>query len=564
MEPMNAFLAKQRTAFKKFLDTLCDVSSTKIEVNIPPSYSTPLAILSRLPPTSREGFPSLPHLIDHARSFAALVTLWLDNTGDDIEIPEDQPELLKFHLECLRLRKRTEECLASAERAERPKTKNDRMWEDVVVQYDTEESTLADEGNVSTVSTSSSTLPRHNFHHSRADSVGTTPSTITSSKQTFPPILGIRSNSTVSPAETSLSSRPHQWRGPGRQLSLEILPSSRSNFVREQVLSASTSKAHPSYDTQQAASPASNTTSPFGTSPFGGSDGSADELTKVPAPPLSRSGRATPSQYPRNAADVRIHPWSYSVAREMAMRGSEDRDRSGTPGPVTNTPSSSAAATRVSSSSRRHGPGEDPNAGHESSDGGTTPGHSIGGTWRTRSSGERIFIKSDSRPQSASGPRTTPLPLTSASAARQHLRERAELMEPGDHHHHASNATASSSTTATATATPTATAASTATSSQAPRSSTPSRQPRRDWAAGDERRRRDERTAGIGRPSLQPRTHSDDVVGYQSAGETTGDDEFEGEDETGMTALPSMQRTKGEKEKKLLLKEMIFKKRKPQ
>jgi hypothetical protein len=54
------------------------------------------------------------------------------------------------------------------------------------------------------------------------------------------------------------------------------------------------------------------------------------------------------------------------------------------------------------------------------------------------------------------------------------------------------------------------------------------------------------------------------VVGYQSAGETTGDDEFEGEDETGMTALPSMQRTKGEKEKKLLLKEMIFKKRKPQ
>jgi hypothetical protein len=558
MEPMNAFLTKQRTAFKQFLDALCDVSSTSIQVNIPPSYSTPLAILSRLPPTSREGFPSLPHLIDHARSFASLVTLWLGHVGENIEIPEDQPELLKFHLECLRLRKRTEECLASAERADRPKTQNDGVWEELVVHYDTEDSTLADEGQLSTVSTSSSTVPRQPYH-SRADSVGTTPSTMISSKQTYPPILGIRSNSTASPSDTSISSRPHAWRGPGRQLSLEILPSSRSNFIRDQAFSASTSKAQSTSDTQQAASPASNTTSPFGTSPFGGSDGSADEFTKAPTAPVNRSGRTTPSQYARHAADVRIHPWSYSVAREAAMRGPEERERASTPAAGADTTSSSSAA--VSRLSRRHNHTshtnhtDDASVDLESSDGGTTPSHTAGGTWRTRSSGERIFIKSDSRPQSASdlasGPRTAPLPSSSSSsAARQHLRERAELMEPGEHPHHYHGGSSATSTAAASS------------SSQTQRASTPSRQPRRDWAV-DERKRREERTAGIGRPSLQSRTQSDDVVGYHSAGETTGDDEFDGENESSMTALPSIQRNKGDKEKKLPLKEMIFKKRKP-
>src|ERR1700712_4703616 len=79
MEPMNTFLTSHRAEFKTFLDVICSVPSSSLPVIIPPSYSTPLTILSRLPPTSREGFPSLPYLIDHAKSFASLVNLWLEH-----------------------------------------------------------------------------------------------------------------------------------------------------------------------------------------------------------------------------------------------------------------------------------------------------------------------------------------------------------------------------------------------------------------------------------------------------------------------------------------------------
>ena len=79
MEPMNVFLNSYRNEFKHFLDKVCYVPSGQIQVITPPSYSTPINILNRLPPTSREGFPSLPHLIDHAKSFVTLVGLWLDN-----------------------------------------------------------------------------------------------------------------------------------------------------------------------------------------------------------------------------------------------------------------------------------------------------------------------------------------------------------------------------------------------------------------------------------------------------------------------------------------------------
>lgn len=101
-------------------------------VPIPPSYSTPLAILNRLPLTSKEGFPSLPYLVDHARNFAGLVSLWLDHAGQVANIQDTDGDLLKFHLTCIALRQRTEDCLSRAERAERPSSSHSIKWEELV------------------------------------------------------------------------------------------------------------------------------------------------------------------------------------------------------------------------------------------------------------------------------------------------------------------------------------------------------------------------------------------------------------------------------------------------
>lgn len=133
---MNVFLNTHRQEFKTYLDNICSISSmTSPAPPIPPSYSTPLAILQRLPPTSREGFPSLPYLVDHARNFAALVDLWLENTkatAPNIE-PTDG-DLLKFHQICVALKERTSDCLNRAERAERPSSSLSVKWEELVEQ----------------------------------------------------------------------------------------------------------------------------------------------------------------------------------------------------------------------------------------------------------------------------------------------------------------------------------------------------------------------------------------------------------------------------------------------
>ncbi|CAI6342411.1 unnamed protein product [Periconia digitata] len=136
MEPMNAFLTTHRQEFKTYLDSICGISSTSSSApHIPPSYSTPLAILQRLPPTSREGFPSLPYLVDHARNFAALVDLWLDNTQSSAEnIRATDGDLLSFHKICVALRERTGDCLNRAERAERPSSSLSVKWEELVEQ----------------------------------------------------------------------------------------------------------------------------------------------------------------------------------------------------------------------------------------------------------------------------------------------------------------------------------------------------------------------------------------------------------------------------------------------
>lgn len=170
MEPMNAFLVQHRDGFKSFIDDVCYVPSPISTGNFPNSgasptwpsgvvsaeqhlsYTTPMTIMQRLPPSSREGFPSLPYLIDQARSFADLIHLWLDalaalsSSGDSAALPgkthrdiinaieASEGDLCEFHHLCEELNARTQECLNRAERAERPDSPGSFQWEDVINQ----------------------------------------------------------------------------------------------------------------------------------------------------------------------------------------------------------------------------------------------------------------------------------------------------------------------------------------------------------------------------------------------------------------------------------------------
>lgn len=170
MEPMNAFLTQHRESFKSFIDDICYVPTALSTAPGPASaassptytagvasaethlsYTTPMTIAQRLPPTSREGFPSLPYLIDQARSFADLVNLWLEITnpaamGDHTTpsqkrhadtmqaIQASEGDLVAFHEICTTLDRRSKECLSRAERAERPNSALSFHWEELIDQ----------------------------------------------------------------------------------------------------------------------------------------------------------------------------------------------------------------------------------------------------------------------------------------------------------------------------------------------------------------------------------------------------------------------------------------------
>lgn len=149
MEPMNAFLSAHRDSFKAFIDDMCTLPASgdhakptsSSSSHKPTSYSTPLAIKKRLPLTSREGFPSLPYLIDQAREFAGLIELWLHGTaGKDgtesiaMAIGSDDGALLSFHTLCSQLSARTQDCLSRAERAERPSSSLSFRWDQLIDQ----------------------------------------------------------------------------------------------------------------------------------------------------------------------------------------------------------------------------------------------------------------------------------------------------------------------------------------------------------------------------------------------------------------------------------------------
>lgn len=123
MEPMNRFLASHRQGMKNFIDSVCAISVGQTTSNLPASYSTPITIFGRLPPMSREGFPSLPYLIDHAQNFSKLVKLWVETTAKNPKLGSLQGELLQFHQLCLKIQQRADECLHKAQQSNQTKHK---------------------------------------------------------------------------------------------------------------------------------------------------------------------------------------------------------------------------------------------------------------------------------------------------------------------------------------------------------------------------------------------------------------------------------------------------------
>ncbi|TPX25460.1 hypothetical protein DIZ76_010915 [Coccidioides immitis] len=137
MEPMNKFLLSHRSEFKDFVDSICSIPAERPAQIVNPSYATPIQILNRLPPTSREGFPSLPFLIDNAKSFAFLVRLWLESAPPNLMVMSDIDEtVLQFHKLCLQIQQRTKDCLNKAEQAERPNGNLEVKWEELVEQFE--------------------------------------------------------------------------------------------------------------------------------------------------------------------------------------------------------------------------------------------------------------------------------------------------------------------------------------------------------------------------------------------------------------------------------------------
>ncbi len=136
MEPMNAFLTSHRQEFKVYIDDICSISTDHRTSTIPPSYATPITILGRLPGTSREGFPSLPYLIDQARECAGLVDAWLDSRKEIDNIASMSEELKTFDDLCEASREKSKQCLTRAEQAERPSGTLEPKWEELVEQMD--------------------------------------------------------------------------------------------------------------------------------------------------------------------------------------------------------------------------------------------------------------------------------------------------------------------------------------------------------------------------------------------------------------------------------------------
>lgn len=114
MDPMNIFIDSSKKEFRSFIDQICSVPLKAPTKAVSPSYATPIQMLARLPATSREGFPSLPFLIDSAQRFANLVSLWLDHfSANRFESERADQPLRDFHDACLEIQQRTGDAMKS-------------------------------------------------------------------------------------------------------------------------------------------------------------------------------------------------------------------------------------------------------------------------------------------------------------------------------------------------------------------------------------------------------------------------------------------------------------------
>jgi hypothetical protein len=135
MEPMNRFLVTATPDFKAFIDQICSITSSQaLMSNIDPQNTTPMQISARLPQTSREGFPSLPYLLDSAKLFANLVTLWMDHSPTNIVETGVEDCVKSFHEICTSLQQRSRECLNNAEQAGRPDGGLESKWQQLLVE----------------------------------------------------------------------------------------------------------------------------------------------------------------------------------------------------------------------------------------------------------------------------------------------------------------------------------------------------------------------------------------------------------------------------------------------
>ena len=173
---MNVFLTSHRQQFKAFVDEICDISSDRATSAIPPSYATPITILGRLPGTSREGFPSLPYLIDQARECASLVDVWLDAKHESDDYSEWSNELKRFDKLCERSREKARNCVGRAQLAERRNGTHEPKWEELAEQMQKKSRARETNGNDSphmspmeghsNVNSSTSSLAESYFHRS--------------------------------------------------------------------------------------------------------------------------------------------------------------------------------------------------------------------------------------------------------------------------------------------------------------------------------------------------------------------------------------------------------------
>ena len=157
MEPMNKFLNAQKPKFKEYIDQVCDLPADRLVNALPANYSTPLTILGRLPPIAREGFPSLPYLIDPAYSFAALLKLWyhLDPLAK-VENPDS--ELVKFNALAKKIIERSVACRGAAE----SRTTEDTAENELVELL--EQATIIESLNLSSGNTSGVNLSSQVYH----------------------------------------------------------------------------------------------------------------------------------------------------------------------------------------------------------------------------------------------------------------------------------------------------------------------------------------------------------------------------------------------------------------